>query len=898
MKIVIRINYHTSWGENLYVCGSSEVLGNWDIKKALAMQLNGHGEWETSFDIEDENDLQYKFFLKLEHKINWEFGSPRTITFNSKTELVETRDFWRTQNNDHNILYRKPFTNLFFKPSKLITTKKSNAKSKLVFSINEPKLDDGQTLAIIGNQKVLGNWTTPIPLNNADYPHWSIEFNLTNFNFPIEYKYVKINVNSYKIENWEEGDERKIFFINQQQAIIHYQNDEYFQEANPYFRAAGVAVPIFSLRSKEGFGVGEFKDLKKLIDWAAKTNQKLIQVLPINETIATNSWLDSYPYKAISIAALHPMYLNLELIGNLENSQYRSEFNKHKTELNKKPHVDYEQVMELKIKYLRILYQQNWNTLKNTKAFKNYFTENENWLIPYAAFCYFRDKYKTSDFKEWGTWSTYKASSINKIVDPKSKQYKDIAFYYFIQFHLHQQLNEAVDYAHENNIILKGDLPIGISRHSVDAWISPELFNFETQIGAPPDSFAVLGQNWEFASYNWKQHYNTKFKWWKDRLGYLNRYFDAYRMNHLLAYFRIWEIPKDALHGLLGYFNPALPFTTSELEDKEIWFDIDRFTKPYIRSHTLKRTFGEFTDEVKMLYLNEYDQGCFELKKEYATQRAIYNHFTPASDNDREMSERSIVIRDGLINLLDEVLFIKDPYSKRALYHPRIQMQYTNSFNELDHDLKEKLDQLYVHYYYERNEEIWKAEALNKLPKILDATSMLPFADDSGMHVKSLVEVMDELNILSQEIQRVPKNPDFEFTDLKKVPYLSVSTTSTHDMKTLRGWWEENRTKTQLFFNQILDENGEAPYFAEPWICRKIILQHLKSNAMFTIFPIQDLLAMDGDLRWDATDKERINVPSDIKNRWRYRMIQDIDELNKSSEFNEMLRSMIIHSQR
>jgi len=154
-------------------------------------------------------------------------------------------------------------------------------------------------------------------------------------------------------------------------------------------------------------------------------------------------------------------------------------------------------------------------------------------------------------------------------------------------------------------------------------------------------------------------------------------------------------------------------------------------------------------------------------------------------------------------------------------------------------------------------------------------------------------EVMHNLNILSLEIQRMPKNPKLEFAHPADAPYLSVCTTSTHDMSTIRGWWEENRDKTQRFYNHILGHNDYAPHFAEPYICKEIIFQHLLSRAILTIFPIQDLIAMDGDLRWNETHKERINIPSDEKNKWRYRMILSLEELLKADELNNMIRDMI-----
>jgi len=378
----------------------------------------------------------------------------------------------------------------------------------------------------------------------------------------------------------------------------------------------------------------------------------------------------------------------------------------------------------------------------------------------------------------------------------------------------------------------------------------------------------------------------------------MSQYFDAYRIDHILGFFRIWEIPKNAIHGLLGFFKPGLPLTPDEIRDRGVWFDEKRFTKPYIRGHFLHEIFGMYADEVMKLYLTETEYNVFEIKEQFDTQKKIYTIFTPEDENEETLKEKDVIIRDGLISLLDEVLFIRDPYTSHPAYHPRISMHYSYSFRELDHETKNNLDRLYVDFYYRRHEEFWKEEAIKKLPALINATKMLVCGEDLGMVPDCVPDVMKSLNILSLEIQRMPKNPDIEFGHPSDAPYLSVSTPSTHDMSTIRGWWEENREKTKLFYRYILGHNNEAPAIAEPWICKEIINQHMYSTSMLAIFPIQDIIAIDGKLRWSEIDKERINVPSDEKNKWKYRMILPLEDLINSTDFNEEVSEMINRSGR
>ncbi len=900
MKTIFRINYHTHWGENIYIAGSSDCLGNWQVSKALPMLYLGQGEWKATVETDGESSYEYKYFLLADHeKAVWE-GGPNRKFIPTRNKETFIRDFWRIHNHTDLVLLTQAFTSVLLKPDRTIRNKAVNPLKPVVrFNLLCPRIDKGKTLAITGNQKMLGDWNNPVLLDNSQYPFWQIEFDLSKISFPLEYKYVIVDIASNQIVTWEEGNHRIIYHIEQENNKLAFiQNDDFFRYTDHRWKGAGVAVPVFSLRSNESFGVGEFNDLKKLVDWAKKTGLKMIQVLPVNETVATHSWLDSYPYKAISTVALHPMYLNLESLGILKDERARDEFSLLHEVLNSKPYVDYVEVTRLKSKYYKLIFDQEWKEVKQSAEYKKFFTENKDWLEPYAAFCFLRDRYKTGNFREWGNWEVYDPEKIKKLVNPKSKHFEHIAVHYYIQFHLDQQLQSAVDYAHENGIALKGDIPIGISPDSIEAWTSPHLFNLNGQAGAPPDDFAVLGQNWGFPTYNWEEMEKDSFSWWKKRLSAMSKYFDAYRIDHILGFFRIWEIPQHALHGLLGYFKPAMPLTPNQIQDYDIWFDTDRFTQPYITNELLQSCFGEYTPEAVSLYLERKGNGRYTLKPGYTTQKEVFRHFTPPEESTQELTERNAVLRDGLMALLDEVLFIEDPYASPKSYHPRIAMQFSTSYLELDHQLKSRLNELYIDYFYRRHEQFWKEEAMKKLPSILMASNMLVCGEDLGMVPDTVPEVMRNLNILSLEVQRMPKNPAIEFGNLSTVPYLSVCTTSTHDMSTIRGWWEENREKTQRYFQHILGHSGVAPVYAEPWICREIVKQHLNSQAMWCILPIQDLIALDGDLRWDETDKERINVPSDEKNKWRYRMILSLEELLNASSYNNELHEIISHSGR
>jgi 4-alpha-glucanotransferase len=255
-------------------------------------------------------------------------------------------------------------------------------------------------------------------------------------------------------------------------------------------------------------------------------------------------------------------------------------------------------------------------------------------------------------------------------------------------------------------------------------------------------------------------------------------------------------------------------------------------------------------------------------------------------------------IKLGLFDLTSNVLLFEEPGSVGQEYHFRIAMEKTSSFRYLIPHVQEKMKQLYVNYFFRRQDDFWFREAMHKLPMLKAATNMLVCGEDLGMVPDCVPDVMKQTGILSLEIQRMPKDPEKEFFHPNDAPYLSVITPSTHDMSTLRGWWEENREKTQHFYNRVMGQWGEAPQYCEAWISRAIIMQHLYSPAMWSIFQLQDLLGMSESLRRENPHEERINIPANPKNYWQYRMHISLEDLLKEDGFNEELKGYVENSGR
>ena len=889
MNLTFNVQYRTNWGESLFICGDINPLGLNDVNKSIPMTLSGYDTWTCNLELPDNiTEFNYNFIVKSESGlVRQEWGNPHNVKLSKKLKECLIESYWQDQ----------PFNKHYFSSAFVcgVNCRETRDKqlsvepNKIFIKIAAPNIRPDEVLAISGDIKDLGNWdaNASVKLNDYNFPIWEAAISVKSAE-KFSYKFLILNKNTGEVVAWEQSANREMVLEKSSKTILL--DGLMFNDPKGNWRGAGTAIPVFSLRSEDDFGVGDFYDLYKMIDWAVLTGQNFVQLLPINDTTMTHTWTDSYPYNANSTFALHPMFLRLEAVGQLKDKSKTAEFNKLRVELNSLTEVDYEKVNNYKINYLKDIYKENGAKTLKLKAFKDFVKSNEHWLTDYAAFCVLRDKFNTPDFKEWKSYSVYDKKKIAKFISENSEE---INFIYFLQYHLDKQLSEVRNYAHANGVVLKGDIPIGISRTSADAWVNPRLFNMDCQAGAPPDDFSIMGQNWGFPTYNWEEMNKDGFKWWKDRFRKMSQYFDAYRIDHILGFFRIWEIPMDAVHGLLGTFNPALPFSKDELRNNyDFWLDEDLQTRPFIADYMLGDFFGEYTDYVKENFLIPKGNGYYNLKPLFDTQRKVVEYF-----KSQEKSERNNRIQEALLGLIDQVLFIEDKEVK-GLYHPRITAQYTYTYKALNDYEKWCFDRLYNDFFYHRHNDFWYGKAMWKLPPLINSTDMLVCGEDLGMIPDCVSAVMNSQQILSLEIQRMPKDPKAEFGNTDIYPYLSVGTTSTHDMSGIRGWWEEDREKSQHYFNNVLHEYGAAPYYAEPWICDKIISAHLNSPSMLAIIPLQDWLSINGDIRRNNPLEEQINIPANSRHYWRYRMHLTLENLISKKEFNMYLKDKIKNSGR
>ncbi|MEO8853850.1 MAG: 4-alpha-glucanotransferase [Ginsengibacter sp.] len=892
MKINFYLKYYTVFGEQLFISGNNQFLGDNDPSKAVLMQWFNEDYWRVTIDlpVNFDDTIHYRYILKnLEGIQVFDGEENRFIDLSIQhSKSYSVFDTWNAAGNVSNVFFTRAFQNILLAPVNHIKKSKI-AKANHIFRVKAPLLHSGETICLCGSTKNLKNWDVSDPIILSPQNNWyTTSISLDENEWPASYKYGIYNIEEKKTVTLEDGENRIIRQFEETDKGLTIFNDGFVNYRPNLWRGAGVLIPVFSLRSENSFGVGEFLDIKLLIDWAKRTGLKLIQLLPINDTTANHNWHDSYPYSAISAFALNPLFINLEKIAGTEFSNLIRPIKRRQKKLNDLQKFDYEEVMKLKLSALEKLFNVKKEDLINDLDYFEFFELNRHWLVPYAAFSFLRDKYKTPDSSKWETHQTYDEQEIQDLVAPLQKHYDRILFFYFVQYHLHLQMKEVADYAHHQKIVLKGDIPIGVYRYGCDAWVNPTLYNMDEQSGAPPDDFAVKGQNWGFPTYNWEEMSKDNYNWWRRRFDQMINYFDAFRIDHILGFFRIWSIPLDSVEGIMGRFAPAIPVDISEFYSRNISFNHDRYCKPYITQNIVEGIFKERTEEVIEKFLEKTADG-FNLRDFVNTQAKVVDYFQTKPDG---------ILSRGLFDLNSNVILFEEENSKGQKFHFRIAIDKTSSFYELDNYTKSILWPLYIDYFYHRQNDFWKKEGMKKLPSLKRTTNMLVCGEDLGMVPPSVPEVMSQLAILGLEIERMPKNTGTEFFHPKDAPYLSVVTPSTHDMSTIRGWWEENREQTQRFYNYMLGQYGEAPAICEDWIVKKIILQHLYSPAMWSIFQLSDMLGMDNKLRWPNPDEERINVPSNPENYWHYRMHLNLEDLLKENDFNEQLKKFVKESGR
>ena len=869
MKLRFTINYRTEWGQQLVVALRYHNVDGTGSSVLVPMQTTDGEHWTADTAVVESRRSPISAFTYYyivadndgrELRREWNMVA-RTFAFDASKSYV-MHDLWRdTPLPQH--LYTNAFavtrgfaTNESTRPLRLPLFRKT-----IVFRVSAPQLLEGQQLAVVGNHPALGSWSPAryLPMEYAGQKEWMLSLNADGLQLPLEYKFVVVDGSTHQLLLWEEGENRMVMHTTDDGEVQVLCGDGLRISEKPW-RIAGVSIPVFSLRSEQSYGVGDFGDLYRFVDWAVETGMRVIQLLPVNDTTCTHSWNDSHPYNIVSAFALHPHYLDLEQAGELDDEKLMARFHRQRNELNAMAYSDYEAVDRVKSEYITLLFKQKGSETLACDEYQQWHRKNREWLEPYAE------------------WLTRQAPN-------KEQARKQIAF---TQYLLHCQLLRAANYARSKGILLKGDLPISVNAQSAETWQHPQLFFHDTQAGTPPINDKEQGQNWGFPIYKWGKECE---QWFARRMRWMEQYFDSLRIDHVLGFFRIWEIPSCQHSAVLGHFVPSLPLSVAEIEQAELPFRRDFLTKPFINDRIVERIFGYHAQYVRENFLISKPYGLYDLAPSVATEKQVWALFDGKTD------ENSLWIRDGLCRLIANVLFVEDPRQPNT-YHPRIAAYKEPVFKALGSDEREAYMHLYNNYFGQRHEALWGATGYQRLSKLIHDTRMLICAEDLGHQSSCVAGVLDALRMLTLEVQRMPKQDGFEFAHIDAYPVRSVATTSTHDMPTLRLWWQEWPERTQRYYTTMLQKQGQAPEQLSTTLAEEIVARHLYAPSMVCILPLQDWLALDGELREKSPRQERINTPGDAFNHWQYRMHVSIDALMAAKRLNEKLKTMISRSKR
>ena len=750
-------------------------------------------------------------------------------------------------------------------------------------------VQSGEKPVLVGDAPVLGGWNVceAPAMRHLSYNMWSVTFDAASLHSGCIHFKVAL-CTSDGMARWEEGENRVITLPDFNASTAYCYTFDALQFPASQLRLAGTVIPLFSIRTDNGWGIGDFGSIKKMVDWLAHTGQNVLQLLPVNDTTVLGGKEDSYPYNCISVFALNPIYADMTSLPALDSKRRNNYYEKQRAKLNAMPVVDYGAVYMLKMSYLRELFDIMGSDMLSHEDCRAFVREQQEWLQPYTMYRYLVSRLGCN-MNEWGGYCRCGGDTYSRLTAEYPDAERELQFYTFVQYILFSQLSDAHRYANSKQVALKGDIPIGVAPNGADVWCNAEQFNLSVSAGAPPDAFAANGQNWGFPTYNWQHMESDGYVWWRRRLQYMSNFFDAYRIDHILGFFRIWEIPRWAVSGLAGSFSPSMPLTLNEIASFGFLFDEKQHTDAHIPKATISQLFGDKAQYVTERYLKSAG-ACYTFKQRFCNPETLRADLYSAD------SPISYALKEELLNLYGQVLFFKTDVP--GCYTPRIDASRTPAYAMLTASNRNAYNALYEYYFYHRYTGYWYEEGMRKLMPVLLSTPMTACGEDLGMIPACVPWVMKNLQIMSLEIQRMPKLYGQSFARPSDYPYLSVATPSTHDMSTLRGWWREDADVTRRFYNEVLQCSGNAPEEMSGAIATAVIRSHMESPSLLALFAWQDLLAMDERIRRDNPDDERVNVPSNRYHVWNYRMHLSVEQMMQERCFNDALRTMIKESGR
>ena len=664
-------------------------------------------------------------------------------------------------------------------------------------------------------------------------------------------------------------------------------------------KRTGIVVPLSALYTKDCPSCGDFLALKDLADFCKKAGFSIVQLLPVNDTGTQSS-----PYSGLSAFALHPLFIRINALPEFAaamkgNKAFATAYKAFEKEFGYKKRFDYDAVLGEKTKLLHLLF--NYIEKKNSKdeAEANKlnkelakFVRSYQWIIPYAVFKNIKDENMQASWKSWDE-SIQKLSYDQIKLKWQNKAKKSSHdFFVWCQLRASEQFKEGAESLRAKKIILKGDIPILMNEDSVDCWTYPEFFRQELRAGSPPDGGNPMGQNWGFPTYDWDRLEADEFTWWKDRIKTSAQYYDAFRIDHILGFFRIWASKENETTAYLGHTIPYADFTRKTLN--ELGFDDGRIkwiSEPHIPTGTIENitwNHDEATAVLEKVCDRVKTEELWTFKKEIDGDKEIYamNFFEDEGKNNAVKNALAEKWRDRSLIQIKKDRFIK-------VYA----FENSTAWKTLSGEEQEKLRKLFEEIEVKEN-KLWEKQATTTLSAIVHASDMIPCAEDLGVNLPVMPEVLKKLDILSLKVIRwtrqwdKPGQPYIPFTDY---PELSVATTSVHDSSTLRQWWNQEKDSVWAFINSVECENkpdGNSAFTPE---IAEFILRSLAScKSALLINPLQDYLFLEHSFYLENEDDERINIPGSVNTfNWTYRIPVTIEEMSRNKGLLNKIKTIV-----
>jgi 4-alpha-glucanotransferase len=327
-------------------------------------------------------------------------------------------------------------------------------------------------------------------------------------------------------------------------------------QPNPCERRAGVLVPLFSIRSSRGWGIGEYPDIADLAAWLPDAGQSILQLLPLGETGTS----ETSPYGALTAFGLDPTYVALEEVEEVATAGVAATLGSKATreleQVRYAPRVQWAAVRRLKRRALRVAYERFRDGPfrsggERARDFARFRESERAWLEDYALFRALRDEHREVAWSDWP--APLGDREPGALAAARARLEDAVRDHEYVQWLCDAQLRTARAAGARHGVLLKGDLPFMVSGDSADVWAHREEFRCDVRLGAPPDQFSEDGQDWGLPVYDWAAMTAHGLSWVRHRAARSAALYDLFRLDHVVGFYRQFVIPP----GQRGSLVPA-----------------------------------------------------------------------------------------------------------------------------------------------------------------------------------------------------------------------------------------------------------------------------------------------------------------------------------------------------